>query len=409
MIKIKFGDKYFNDPQLRITCDTVYSDDRKKVVGWREVWHIRDRICGEDAAEIAAEIAAWREQLARVDCNLVLEDSATHTSYISILLGYPQYGPRVSTFTLPDENGVFESNVYFDAKFEAYWGNSDASGIVDQAYTATWDTDENGLKVQTLKGFIKTEKTTSATASFNEFNPPDPDGTWRTREILTVNHTDTEARYELVFKQIPDGLPSDTVEGNATTTTHVDKDGLTTVTVQGRYKGDGSAAAAQAAKPAGTGIFIHEAQVETDPADNSTHFKYVYKNNANADPAGLDTNLLVMVETLAIRRSCGKVAFVTVNYPDQEPYKFVSGTQTCVIEQSGYAVGLDAYPDPPDPLFDNEHFSQRPEIAYHCPSLNADGQFIDWKIEWKYVGEFASDTTVPGLLDLRPNTRTVYQ
>ncbi len=409
MIKIKFGDKYFNDPQVRITCDTVYSDDEKKVTGWREVWHIRDRICGEDAAAISAEIEAWRAQFGRVDCSLIMEDAGTHVSYISILLGYPEYGPRVSSFTLPDENGVFKSNVWFDAKFEAFWVNQDTDGIVDQGYWATWDTDENGVCTQTLKGFIKTAKSTSATTRFHEFNPPTHDGAWRVREILNVDHTDTEARYEITFRQIPDALPVGTVEGHATTTTHTDEDGLTIVTVQGKFKGDGAATAALEAKPSGDGIFIFEQEVEPDVFDNSTRFKYVYRRNKNSDPGGTEPNLLAMVETLTIRQSCDNVSFVTINYPNQEPYKFVNGTQTCVAEQSGYAVGLDAYPDPPAALFDAEHFSQRPSITYHCPTLNPDGQFINWKVEWKYYAEFASDSTVPGLLDIRPNKRTLYE
>ena len=144
--------------------------------------------------------------------------------------------------------------------------------------------------------------------------------------------------------------------------------------------------------------------METNEFDASVRFKYVYVLNVNDDPEDSEPNLLAFVETLIFRTAIDTPKFVAINASNQPPYKFVGGRQTYQIEQFGAAIGLDAYPEPPDPAYDVEHYSERPIVTYHSPVLNVDKQFINWKVEWKYAFAFATEPD----LTQRPNKRTIH-
>jgi len=409
MITVKYGTKYFQKPKLAIKISNLYGEDGKKLIGWKEVWIIRDHISGPNAQAITTEINSWRLAMTVEEQLLLLVEYPGETVLQSLDPTMLESGPRLTSFLpLEEKSGSIGTKIDFEVRFEGMWALSE-NGIIDQDHTTKYDTDEAGLTVRTKEGHIKTTSSVSALGKLSAADPGTPSGYTRSQETWKVSDDDTLVRYAFTDRQLNSELPADTVQGQATTTTQTDSDGLTRFVVQGKFKGTGAATAALSYKPSGEGVYIFEQEVEPDDFNGTVRFRYVYRRNENSDPTEQDTNLLAFTETLALRDTCATTSFVTINYPEQVPYKFVSGAQTIQAQQQGYAIGLDAYPDPAEALFDSTHYSDRPEITYHAPTLNSDGEFIDWKIEWKYRYEFASAATVPGLLSKRPTKRTIYE
>ena len=408
MLRIKYGSQYFSDPQLVIDFQALLGANGSTRAGWKEKWTIRDHITGNSVTEVNAAVNSWRALLVTDELDLVLEDSQGPTELQSMKAADVERGPRVVSCTLPEKGGDYGTTVYFEVVFEGFRAEA-AEGIIDQRFTLKYEVDEGGLTTRTKEGELKTEFGTSAAGKLSSADPGTPPGYARVRETWSVDNEDVQLDYAFTDRELNPELPADTVEGHATTTTHTDNDGLQRVTVQGKFTGSGAAAAALNYKPSGQNIFICEQEIEPNDFDNSVRFRYVYRLNANDDPGDQEPNLIAFTETLLFRNGFNTTSFVTINYAGETPYKFVGGAQSYQAEQYGCAVGLDSYPDPADPLFASSHYSERPVITYHAPTLNADRQFIDWKVEWKYSYEFASASTVPGLLAYRPAKRTVFE
>ncbi len=403
MLRIRYGDKYFNDPQLTIECETAWSEDGATRIGTVERWKIRDHVTGASAAEVNAGLDAFKAALAIDGRDLVLTDEAGPTELQSMKVEDIERGPKVVSNTLLDEESVYRTTVWFEVVFEGFRAVAQ-DGVIDQRYTFRYDTDESGLQVQSKKGFVRTELGTSALSKYPDVKPDTPEGYIITRERYSVDDDDTLLEYEIAFRELHADLPEGTTGGFATTTSCVDEDGLQRITVQGRFTGSGALAAAQSCKPIGNDVFITQQEMETNEFDASVRFKYVYVLNVNDDPEDSEPNLLAFVETLIFRTAIDTPKFVAINASNQPPYKFVGGRQTYQIEQFGAAIGLDAYPEPPDPAYDVEHYSERPIVTYHSPVLNVDKQFINWKVEWKYAFAFATEPD----LTQRPNKRTIH-
>lgn len=403
MLKVRYGDKYFNDPRLTIEHETAWSEDGVTRIGTVERWKVRDHVTGASAAEVNAALNAFKSALSTDGMNLLLIDDSEPSELQAMKAADIERGPRVTANTLLDEEGVFRTTVWFEVVFEGFRATVQA-GVIDQGFTLRYDVDEAGLRLDGRSGFVRTPHGTSALAKYAGVRPPTPGGYVLARESYSVNDDDTLLKYEIEFREIPPSLPQGTNDGLATTSAVVDEDGLTRVTVQGKFSGAGAMAAAQSYKPEGEDVFITEQEIETNEYDGSVRFKYVYAFNANDDPGDEEPNLLAFTETLLFRESIKTPAFVTINAPDQPPYKFVGGRQSYLAEQFGAAGGLDAYPEPPEPLYGAEHYSQRPLVTYHSPLLNPDKRFVNWKVEWKYCFEFA---TAPDM-GKRPHKRSIY-
>jgi hypothetical protein len=400
MLRIQYGDKYFNDPQLTIECETAWSEDGETRIGTVERWNIRDHVTGASADEVNAALNEFKSALAIDGQDLVLTGPSEMQSMRAADI---ERGPKVVKNTLLDEESVYRTTVWFTVLFEGFRAVVQ-DGIIDRYYTHRYETDESGLHVQSRKGFVRTESGTSALSKYPGVKPDTPEGYVVAKESYSVDDDDTLLKYEIAFRELHADLPEGTTDGFATTSTYVDEDGLQRVTVRGKFAGSGAMGAAQSYKPTGGNVFISEQEIESNDFDGSVRFKYVYLLNANDDPGDEEPNLLAFTETLLFRTAIETPRFVTINAPNQPPYKFVGGSQTYQVEQFGTAVGLEAYPEAPDAIYDAAHYSERPVVTYHAPVLNTDKGFINWKVEWKYSYEFADEPD----LNQRPTKRTIY-
>ena len=62
--------------------------------------------------------------------------------------------------------------------------------------------------------------------------------------------------------------------------------------------------------------------------------------------------------------------------------------------QEGQAVGLSAYPDFPDPLWDSGDMSAPPVYVRECPRRGPDDALTEYKIRWRYTFAWSTNPSV---------------
>jgi len=128
MLRIKYGDKYFNDPQLTIECETAWSEDGETRIGTVERWNIRDHVTGASADEVNAALNEFKSALAIDGQDLALTGPSEMQSMRAADI---ERGPKVVKNTLLDEESVYRTTVWFTVLFEGFRAVVNAVGGID--------------------------------------------------------------------------------------------------------------------------------------------------------------------------------------------------------------------------------------------------------------------------------------
>jgi hypothetical protein len=266
----------------------------------------------------------------------------------------------------------------------------DSDGVLAETEAARWDVGLEGLRTCRLSGTITTAPLTQASAHFVDEHTPQADPEWQITYGYEVNETDTECRWEVTSTELLAVYPTSggdrVVDGEKIVSQQFDEHNRkvtrTEYSYTGPYAKDYVEAQHTALRSAG-GLLRAQVSWTTHKTLQATGSFEVLTCRAGT---GETADLLEASEQISHSRS-GPV-LREVQYPGTTPLIVLADQAAYLYEQSGRAVGLRKYPQPPAYSFDVAALEGPPEITLTHLS---DQEF---ETTWRFRFLFAAEQTV---------------
>ncbi len=210
---------------------------------------------------------------------------------------------------------------------------------------------------------------------------------------IDTNQNDDDATFSFVDWEFWKALPASTSAGGYTTRKSITDNDSHILTVSGSFTGTGAQVAADAVLAAITvdaaNDIIREEQT-IDEYKGTVSFTYEYNDTAASE------DIISWEETVSVQPS-GTLKIVR---PILNPAATPITQEICEIpsraNQSGSAVGMNAWPDFPDYSFDSDYFNPMASSQSRTgPEKGPNGDYFNYKISWTNVFDIPVQTDVP--------------
>jgi hypothetical protein len=289
-------------------------------------------------------------------------------------------GPRVA-YKLSDDAG--ESHQIASLAVEALLGPATGTPASSSQSTRT-AVNLEGLRTITTTGQVSAVSAASAAAL--ALLPARPAG-WQRVYEYEVNADDTVCKYSCTLTELiaeyPAGGGNRVVDGERTISREYDEHNRLVTRYSCAYVGPwaaGELAAQHAALRAAGGLVSAHISETTHKTQACTgEFSVLAARVGGGE-------VLELTESVSHARSGPLLR--EVRYAGTTPLVVQEAAAAYMYTQSGRAVGLAAYPTPPEPVFDDDNLAEAPEIVLSRPNDH------EFETSWRYRFLFVADQGV---------------
>ncbi len=373
------------------SADGIY-DDAGSRIGTKIAFGCDGEIIAADASALASALAAFEADASTDGANFSISGHGIIKE--QLLAADCTEGPIVK-FAYGSEQGHNCQSVSFTVEgTKAVDPNED--GILSSTQRTQTQVNLEGLKVVTISGkVITTGSPTASTvvlvgvgAEPVPLIPTRPAG-WQQTYSYNVNENDTECSYEVTQTELVNEYPASggdpvdrVVDGERTVSTSYDEHNRKTTNYNYSYTGPHAEAYIESMHTSlrgANGLVRASISVTYHKTLQATgQFEVLNKRTG--------TNLLELTETISHARSGPLLK--EVRYAGTSPLIIQTEQAGYLYTQSGRAIGLQQYPQPPAYKFAVANLADAPEIAVNRPNDN------EFETTWRFRYLFPTEQSM---------------